>query len=234
MKTTKNVKTLKPNAWKDTFTFYASLVLLSVAGLLLIVLPLMTLMSRIQARTLICIRLEPRQHQCRLETKLLGVVPLRTTPIIKLSKAGIAHEEVSYTSTTSNDQTITKYQTRYSVVLITASANIPLDAVGSTEYGPKQALAGRINAYLDDPQETSLRVRGYSLGWGGVVGFLIPMAMGLACLAPALVGIGLTAQTGFKRLAGSRFLQTFTNARKFGRQSRSSVKKGKREKQDKA
>jgi len=111
-----------------------------------------------EVRVLTCTRLEPAQYECVLQSTLLGVVPLSSTPIEGLREARVKPIESETTDTDSQGHTQTRLTTLYGVVLVTDGGEVDLDTAWSGGMEPKARTVYRINAFVNNSESMSLRV----------------------------------------------------------------------------
>jgi hypothetical protein len=98
-----------------------------------------------QTSILECQRLESNQVDCQLYGELLG---------FPLSNREIGHVEQAWVDVSTDSDGDDTYR----VVLSGPHADLPLTAFYSGSYRSKEETAGRINAFLTDPSQTSLQV----------------------------------------------------------------------------
>jgi hypothetical protein len=112
-----------------------------------------------QAAILTCNRIEPSQIECVRQTKWLRWVPVgeQSIPELRGAEVGQSCDEDGCT---------------YRVELNTAEGLIPLTTYFSSGAGPKQEATERINAFLQNPQGSSLTVRSDA----GLLAFILPFA----------------------------------------------------------
>jgi hypothetical protein len=148
-------------------------------GLVMTVALTFGLVTLLQVRVLSCTRLESTQYSCQLKSNLLGLIPLRSTPIIGLQGATVKHEVVESTNEDNNGRSRTTRSTVYWVVLATGQGEVELDIVKDGGSGSKLETAERINAFVRDPAAKSLQVRGdlTHLFWLPLILFFLPIAL---------------------------------------------------------
>lgn len=177
------VKTKKDTVEVFSVRDWLLLIFLTLIAVGFTVLLSTALVSLAQIRTLACTRLEPAQYNCVLQSKVLGLVPVSTTPI-DLRGAYLDSEVVERTS---SDGKSTGSQTLYSVVLQTNGGDVHLDITSSASYWLRQRIVDRINTFVQDRQVKSLRAHSDFLAQGilmCVLPFflLIALALSIACL----------------------------------------------------
>jgi len=128
-----------------------------VFGLVFTLSGLLCLVVFAQVNVLTCTRLEPSQPSCVLESRLLGVLPLNSTPLEGLRGARVADKISESTYEDSNGRTRTRQTKFYWIALITDEGEVDLDALTSGWIGQKQHTADRINAFVRDPGEKRLQ-----------------------------------------------------------------------------
>jgi len=94
-----------------------------------------------------CEKIEPRQVNCQLTPKLLGLKPLGQRRVLNVQKA-----EVSESRDSDGDST-------YRVIFITAAGKVSLTNYSSSGYSAKANLAEQINSFIRDNQRTALDVK---------------------------------------------------------------------------
>lgn len=99
-----------------------------------------------KATTLNCNRTEPAQGSCQLVTSGLLQSEVKEIPLNVLQKAEVAESR--------SDDGYT-----YRVTLVTSNGDLPFTSYSSSGEGGKQAIASRINEFVGNPSETSLKVQ---------------------------------------------------------------------------
>jgi hypothetical protein len=121
--------------------------------------------------TLTCRYVETAQVDCRLQERIVGVIPVREIPITRLKKAYVDLEYQTREDEDGKEYTVSIYK----VLLVSASGEI---GFGGTEE--KALFSGgttkRINDFLNAPTDESLTV--WHAAWGGVLA--VTLAGGLS------------------------------------------------------
>ena len=105
-----------------------------------------------KASTFACERALPNQGRCELTHSNFVLSRTAVLPIQDLKGA-----EVVMTHTRQMDSFFLR-QPHYRVLLLTQTEKIPLTLYGTTNHEPQDAIAAEINAYLNNPHETSLLI----------------------------------------------------------------------------
>lgn len=121
---------------------------------------LLILVNMVQVKVLSCTRLEPSQISCVLESKLLAVVPLSSTPLPGLWGARVAQEWTESTSEDSQGRSQTRQYLAYWVALMTTKGEVALDSGKSDRIGSKERTVQNINAFIQNPASQSLHAYG--------------------------------------------------------------------------
>lgn len=158
-------------------------------GLILTLMGLVLLVGIVQLKVLNCTRLEPSQYTCVLESRLLGIWPLSSTPL-KLAGARLAQEISESTSTDDEGRTRTSKSTLYWVALITDGGEVALDTGSSSWIGSKQETVNRINAFVRSRATGSLQVYGDWTSLLFVWAPLLPLVFGLLLVRGIVKEIG--------------------------------------------
>lgn len=129
-------------------------------GSVFFLLGLLILVILVQVKVLSCTRPEPSQITCVLESKLLAVVPLSSTPLPGLRGARVAQEWSESTSEDSRGRSQTRRSLVYWVALITDKGEVALDTGKSSWVGSKERTVQHINAFVQNPTSQSLHAYG--------------------------------------------------------------------------
>jgi hypothetical protein len=129
-----------------------------VLGIACTLLGLLLLGSMVRIKILSCTRLEPSQIDCLLQMRVLGFIPLKTTPVIGLQGAKVKAEQVTSTREDSSGRQRTETDTVYTAILLTQAGEVALDVSTSGWLGSRQKRVEQINAFIHDAQAQSLRV----------------------------------------------------------------------------
>ena len=113
----------------------------------------MAIMSLFPVSVLTCRHVEPKQVDCQLQERIVGLIPVRESSITDLKRAYVAREDQTREDEDGNEYTVTISR----VVLDGASGEIVLRGA---EEGKQFAgrTTRRINDYLDAATDESLRV----------------------------------------------------------------------------
>jgi hypothetical protein len=111
-----------------------------------------------QQTVLTCTRPEPAQIECGMQKSWLGLVPLGKESLQNLEGARV-------------DESCDEDGCTYRVELDTRGGFVPLTAYYSSGVKSKQEAADQINAFVQDPGEDSLEVKGSV----GLLGILFPL-----------------------------------------------------------
>jgi hypothetical protein len=153
-----------------------------------------------QVKTLTCTRLEPSQFECLMQSRLLGLIPLKSTSVEGLQGAKVETETVTRNSQDSSGRSRTRNETFHILYLLTQAEQIEFDASGNDVVGSREQSAQQINDFINDPGAKSLRVQSDRGHFFLLVAPLLSLALGLLAL-------GKCARDFGRMRAQSRLLQ---------------------------
>jgi hypothetical protein len=130
-----------------------------IFGLVLTFFGILFLVWMGQVKTLSCTRLEPSQLECLMQARLLGLIPLKSTPVEGLQGAKVESETVTRNSQDNSGRNQTRHETFHTLYLLTQAGQIEFDASSNDIVGSRAPNAQRINDFINDPTANSLRVQ---------------------------------------------------------------------------
>jgi hypothetical protein len=96
--------------------------------------------------TLTCQRVQPTEGSCLLDNSRLLIIEKTTMPLSQLKSAKV-------------DEIASGHSSVYRVVLLTYTGKYPLTKEWSSDTKQKQENVDQINAFISNPEKTSLRVQ---------------------------------------------------------------------------